>query len=451
MEILSYIDSFGTMNTNETHLAKSLLSHYESELRLTYSYLPNSNSEIEKQLLLFYSNKEKHQYLSDEYKKCLSELREAKLPEEVTVEYLISSKAKLIEKEIHKIVQATPNAFEDTAHELVFRSFITCCNDLNSEIIDLEKKINDAASVDSKYIASLICDIEESVDLPLAELNNSISKYSKNEYVDQEIIINSDTLGSIFERIKPELLNRLENNFPASSHNNLYIKADLSVRSEKVVDNRRINLEGFLNLISDIKKYSQEQLENLQTKKEYTILNSFLNSSADLSALMLIKKRDGFLATLENITDNTEASQKEDIRFLKAATGYSSEFFEDLGARLYRAGYIDKQVTEVQFAKVFSGENVKKKINWVGPRAKAPMLYLMYLLFEKYKIVEYPPQPFPRLVNSFLLDNEIIERDTNAHDVLRSSYKKIAKGKYPGKDTRAAIDKIVQSTLASYK
>lgn len=413
--------------------------------------MPSVNSEIDKQLLLMFSNKDKHRYLSEGYKKSLSEIKSLGFSEKITLDDLVSSKARILEPELHNLLQKTPDAFDATPQELVFRTFITCCNELSSEVAAIEKTINDAPTVSLKLIERTIGNAEESINIPLDELNQVIRKYADKEYVDQEITINFDTLESILSRIKLELTDRFEKNFPVHSTKIIHIGADSSMQTENFDDTRRINLDGFLNLISGIKQYSQKQLQDLQTTKEVKALHSCVNTFSDVSVLRSIKTRDVFYEALQGFTEGTDVQFQEDTRFLKAQNGYKQEFFEDLGARLYHEGFIDGESTNLQFAQLFIGKPVKKKINWVGSRAKAPMLYFMYLLFEKHKIVEYPSQPFPRIVNSFLLDNETIERDTNAHDVLRSSYKKIARGKYPGKDTKTKIEKVVESTLEAYK
>lgn len=447
MVFLLHIDIFGYMNLKETALINSLLSLYESELRITDTLLADIQTDIERQLLLIFGAKEKHHYLSNCYTSTIREFQEMNLPEEITFKDLVSRKRKTIEEKIQNILKTNTHIFDNTKHELIFIGFISCCNEISSELLDIERKSNESRNITVKFIDDIISEAKDFVDQVLVELNEAIDQYSEQEYVDQEIIINYDNLKVLVDRVKVQLLDRFDKNFPSTTYNKLFVKSDSSIHSEKVVDDRKINLEGFQNLLSDIKKYSEEQLRELQTKQEYDLLYSLHDDLAERSILELIKKRETYHEMLLDVSQSPEGTAKVETRYLKSLPGYDQDFFEELSARLFKAGFIDGQGTHTQFANLFTGKPIKKKINWIGNRPKASMLYFMYLLFEKYKIVEYPSQPFPMLVNSFLLDSDVIERDTSAHDVLRGSYNKIRSEKYPGKNLRSEVEKVVLTTL----
>lgn len=439
------------MNINETILIRSLLAHYESELITLYSVLPDYDKNVSEQLLLILGEKEKHRYLSENYKSVTKQLEFLHLSKDITIKDFVSSKESSVRSGLKNLLQSNPDVLKETDMDSVFRNFILCCNESSSIISFIQQQVNESGAVTVKFIDLVMCDAEESLNDYLKELKQSIDSYGKLKYVDQGIIINYDTLETLFKRVRLEIEDRHNKGFPSTVSTKMTIQSNLDATIESTTISDRINLSGFQNLVSDIKSYSEKELEKLYDKREHDVLRSLIDSTSNIEMLQLIKKRQAFESKLLSFSNSVQGlSNKNEERSLKAFEKFGQDFFEDLAARLSASKFIDNQTTAIQFAKLFTGAPVKHKVNWVGPRAKAPMLYFMYLLFEKYKILEYPSQPFPKIVNSFTLDNEEIDRDTKAHDVLRSSYNKIRNGKYPGELTRKAIDKIVQKTLESH-
>ncbi|MBN8695175.1 MAG: hypothetical protein J0L87_01485 [Bacteroidetes bacterium] len=413
--------------------------------------LPDYDKNVSEQLLLILGEKEKHHYLSENFKSTTKQLESLRLSKDITIKDFVLSKEASVRGGLKNLLQSNPDLLKDTDVDLVFRNFILCCNECNSLISFIQQQVNESAAITVKFIDSIVCDAEEALSDYLKELKLSIDSYAKLQYVDQEIIINYDTLETLLNRVRLEIEDRHSKNFPSTVSTKMTVQSNLDATIESTPIADRINLSGFQNLVSDIKSYSEKELEKLYDKKEYDILHSLVDNTPDIEMLRLIKQKQAFENQLLFFSNNLQGgANKSEERTLKAFDKFGQDFFEDLAARLSASKFIDSQTTALQFAKLFTGTPVKRKVNWVGSRAKAPMLYFMYLLFERYKILEYPSQPFPRIVNSFTLDNEEIDRDTKAHDVLRSSYNKIRNGKYPGELTRKAIDKIVQKTLESH-
>ena len=441
------------MSSYISGLTKILQSQYLSELQFFYSILPDFNLKLKDELLMLLTIKEKHTFLSEKYKNITNEFTAMKMPTDLTVVELASLKNEIIKEGLQKIEKENPKEFDDTKLEIVFRHFTIYAKLLLTEIEKLETRINNTEVITLKLIDDNILVLNSNLKTSLQDLKSAINIFGETEYIDQEIVINFDTFESLTNRIKETITIRFNEKFKQLPN---YKKGEIT-GTELILtefeEKRKVVLDSYLVLVNEIKTYSEEQLDKLEDQKQFNILKKITGDFTSVdNILKLIKQRGAIREQLDALSKQSpiHIKTREDIKFFKVNSGYDQDFFENLGARLYAGNFIDGQKTDLQFAKIFSGKPAKTKINWVGIRAKAPMLYLMYLLFEKHKILEHPSQPFPIIANSFLLNNEHIEKDTKANDVLRSSYNKIKNGKYPGKEIKIAIEKILNQTLQEY-
>lgn len=129
----------------------------------------------------------------------------------------------------------------------------------------------------------------------------------------------------------------------------------------------------------------------------------------------------------------------------------SPEFFKMLCEKLRGTnkgkGLIDWETSKVEFSNIFNPKvGAKARVNWIKPYPKSKMLYFIFLLNERHKIIK-PDFLYERIRRCFLLDGNKIDQDTKEVDVLKSMYNKVKKAGTLNKVDSTRIERIIIDSI----
>jgi len=135
------------------------------------------------------------------------------------------------------------------------------------------------------------------------------------------------------------------------------------------------------------------------------------------------------------------------------------EFFKTLSQRLkYEVvinkrekgkicSFIDDVLEDEQFGKILFSNTVGKKINWIGKKARPEILYFIWLLTDKYKIIEYKSDVFfENIPCCFKFHGEVRLKDKEGMGKLQESYYGVKRPNHLNEKTKEKLEEIITIT-----